>query len=52
MVEEKSDDRVKKYFIGENKLRVRRDNMEVVSSYMNGEVKDWDAFENLLLDIY
>ena len=53
MVEEnKSDDRVKNYYIGENKLKVRRDNTEVVSTYMNGEVKDWDAFENLLHDIY
>lgn len=52
IIEEKNDERIKKYYIGENKLRVRRDNMEVVSSYMNGEVKDWDAFEQILLDIY
>lgn len=50
--EGKNDERVKKYYIGENKLRVRRDNMEIVSTYMNGEVKDWDAFEQVLLDIY
>lgn len=50
--ESKNDLRVKKYYIGENKLKVRRDNMEVVNTYMNGEVKDWDAFEKLLIDIY
>jgi len=49
--EEKNDMRLK-YYIGENKLKVRRDNMEVVNTYMNGEVKDWDAFEKLLLDVY
>jgi actin-related protein len=49
--EEKNDTRLK-YYIGENKLKVRRDNMEVVNTYMNGEVKDWDAFEKLLLDVY
>jgi len=49
--EEKYDMRLK-YYIGENKLKVRRDNMEVVNTYMNGEVKDWDAFEKLLLDVY
>lgn len=31
---------------------MRRDNTEVVSTYMNGEVKDWDAFEKLLTDVY
>lgn len=50
--EGRNDERVKNYFIGENKLKVRRDNMEVVSPYMNGEVRDWDAFEKLLLDVY
>ena len=49
--EEKNDARIK-YYIGENKLKVRRDKMEIVNTYMNGEVKDWDAFENLLLDVY
>lgn len=26
--------------------------MEVISPYQNGEVKDWEAFEKLLLDVY
>ncbi|EAR89738.2 actin (macronuclear) [Tetrahymena thermophila SB210] len=53
MIEEnKSDDKFKNYYVGESNLKIRRDNMEVVSSYMNGEVKDWDAFEKLLLDVY
>lgn len=49
---QKEGERAKQYFIGENELKVRRDHMEVKSAYMNGEVKDWDAFENLLLDVY
>lgn len=42
----------KKYYIGENKLNIRRDNTEILYSSKNGSIQDWDAFENLLTDIY
>lgn len=50
--ESKADEKFMNYYVGESKLKIRRDNMEVVNSYMNGEVQDWDAFEKLLLDVY
>ncbi|KAG0165440.1 Actin-like 6A [Apophysomyces sp. BC1034] len=44
---ERSDARIKKYYIGDNKINIWRPNMEIGNPMEDGLVNDWDAMEQI-----
>ena len=47
-----SEDPNRNYFIGDNYIRTRRDDMEIIDIFNNGKILDWDAYEKLLFNVY
>eukprot|EP00300_Choanocystis_sp_HF-7_P018118 c1993_g1_i1.p1 GENE.c1993_g1_i1~~c1993_g1_i1.p1 ORF type:complete len:375 (+),score=74.55 c1993_g1_i1:246-1370(+) len=41
-------DNATKYFVGAQQIGFRRDNMDIVSPFSQGQISDWDVYEQLL----